>query len=166
TGGTVIFTTRLPFKSSETGMDENIARLVSSVFPGGIGDSGKIQSNNKGGRACFIADPDGQKIRDVLQLTGKAFDVDYAANPDLQYIHKVVDDRDIYYFANTGGAKIESEVLLRGDISLEGWDPHTGSIRKLSTKRIHDKGSDLSSTGVRLTLDPYCSIFLVGEKAK
>lgn len=165
-GGTVIFTTRLPFKSAETGKDENIARLISSVFPKGEEDAGVIKSNKKGGRACFIDDPDGQKLRDILQQAGNAFDVDYPANPHLQYIHKVVDARNIYYFANTGGTQVETEVILRGDISLEGWDPHTGSINKLLTKNTNNKVSYLSSTKVKLTLKPYCSVFLVEKKTK
>lgn len=165
-GGTVVFTTRLPGKSAETGKDENITRLVSSVFPKGKEDSGIVQSNKKGGRACFIAHPDGQKIREILQQTGTTFDVDYPANPDLQYIHKVVDNRNIYYFANTGSTPVETDVLLRGDIRLEGWDPHSGTIRKLLTKNINSKRSHLSSTRVKLMLKPYCSTFLVEEATK
>jgi hypothetical protein len=165
-GGTVIFTTRLPSKSAETGKDDDIAMLVSSVFPKGKMESEKIQSNNKGGRASFIADPDGQKIRDILKQTGNTFDVDYLVNPDLQYIHKVIDNRDIYYFANIGSSPVETEVLLRGDLRLEEWDPHTGTIKKLLTESLKEKVSGLPSTEVKITIKPYHSIFLVEKKAK
>lgn len=163
-GGTVIFTTRLPYRSAETGRDKEILQMVKSVFPGGEKETGKIRYNNNGGKACFIAEPDGQKLRDILQQTVNEFDVDYPQCSDLQYIHKVVDNRNVYYFANTGSSSIETELLLRGDIRLEGWDPHTGSSKKLLTESKKDRASDLPHTKVKLSLKPYHSLFLVEEK--
>ena len=51
-------------------------------------------------------------------------------NPDIQYIHKVIDNRNVYFFANTGKSYIQTEVTLRGKMAMEEWDPHTGDIRK------------------------------------
>ena len=165
-GGTVIFTTRLPFKSLETGKDSKVVRLVQSVFPEGEKESETILTNNNGGKACFIAYPNGQKLREILKLAVNEFDVDYSVNEDLRYIHKVVDDRNIFYFANTGRTYVGTQVLLRGDMKLEIWDPHTGGIQKLITERIKDNVSVLDFTQVKLNLEPFHSCFLVEEKMK
>jgi len=44
---------RLPFKSVESGKDEQITSLVRSIFPKGESEAGTIKTNNKGGKACF-----------------------------------------------------------------------------------------------------------------
>jgi len=163
-GGRIIFTTRLPFKSLERGKDKKVARLVHSVFPKGEVEKGRMLSNSKGGKACFIDSPDGHKLRETLQQMENAFDVDYPFNEDIRYIHKVVDDRDMFYFANTGGTNIETQVVLHGDIILEGWDPHTGGKQKLTTESRTGNNSDLSFTRVTLKLKPYQSCFWVEYK--
>ncbi len=103
-GGMVIFTTRLPFKSTESGKDNEVANIVKSVFPGGEADAGSMKSNPMGGRAFFIAHPDGQNLRKLLQKWVHDKDVDYPFEPDLQYIHKVIDGKNVFYFANTGSS--------------------------------------------------------------
>jgi hypothetical protein len=163
-GGAVIFTTRLPSKSSEMGRDGEVADLVRSVFPDGEGEAGLIKKNKAGGMACFIPSPDGQKLHDVLAKTGVAYDVDYPSFPELQYIHKVVDGRDVFYFANLGGSIVDTEVELRGRIRLEEWDPHTGAIRKLRADFVDGRNSGPSFTKVKLSLKPYHSCFWVEEK--
>jgi len=160
-GGTVIFTTRLPSKSTEFGKDKEIAKLVQIIFPKGKAEKGIIHTNKEGGKACFIANPSGQNLRETIQQMGSGFDVDYPLNPGLQYIHKIVDGRSIYYFANTGSSGIDTQVVLRGTIKLEGWDPHTGDNQKLITESINDTTSDLPQTRVSLNLKPYHSCFWV-----
>lgn len=56
-GGTVIFTTRLPSIAAEWGLDKEVTSLILSVFPRGGKDDGEIISNRNGGKACFIPDP-------------------------------------------------------------------------------------------------------------
>jgi hypothetical protein len=163
-GGMVIFTTRLPRRSAEIGEDAEVARLIGSIFPGGESEAGLIKKNGAGGMACFIPVPDGQKLGEVLAGAGLAFDVDYPAHPDLQYIHKVVDGRDVFYFANIGGSRIETEVDLRGRLELEEWDPHTGEVRKRPADFADDKNPGAGLTKVKLDLPPHHSYFWVGKK--
>ena len=65
----------------------------------------------------------------ILYGSGLEFDVSYPLNSDIQYIHKVIDNRNVYFFANMGKSYIQTEVTLRGKIGMEEWDPHTGGIR-------------------------------------
>jgi alpha-L-rhamnosidase len=163
-GGTVIFTTRLPRQSSEMGKDRDIARLVRSIFPGGDNEAGRIKKNSAGGMAIFLSSPDGRGLQDVLAKTGIAFDVAYPFQPDIQYIHKVVDGRDVWYFANVGGSHVDTEVDLRGRFRMEEWDPHTGEIRERPADFAANKDSGSGLTKVKLDLMPYHSCFWVGMK--
>ena len=165
-GGTVIFTTRLPGKSLEIGKDNEITNLIRKIFPGEVTDEIICESNASGGKAIFIPQPDGKKLRDILGKSGIAFDVDYPVYPALQYIHKVVDGRDIYYFANTGKNRINATIKLRGKIHLEEWEPHTGDIRTLKTRRANSDHPGPALTRADLNLRPYHSVFWIGKTGR
>ena len=165
-GGTVIFTTRLPSKSAETGKDETISGIVASIFPKGEKDDGSVISNKKGGKAFFISHPDGTGIREALQKAMYDFDVDYPLIPSLQYIHKVIDGQNVYYFANIGKSAVSTSVILRGNLNLEEWDPHDGTIRNVKVESLKHNKPDPDFTQVRLELKPYHSCFLVEVVSK
>jgi hypothetical protein len=162
-GGSLIFTTRLPSTSAETGKDKEVAALVHSIFAVQEKATELIRTNGKGGKACFIPFPDGQKLTEGLQKMVAGFDVDYPSNPDLQYIHKLIDGRNIYFFANVKGRNIETVVTLRGKVRLEAWDPHTGEFQKMKAEYAKDKASGSNNTTVNLKLKPYHSVFWVEE---
>ncbi len=159
----MIFTTRLPRRSTEIGKDAEVAELMRSVFPAGEPVDVGFVRNAANGLACFIPRPDGPSLREALAATGIDFDVDYPLRPDLQYIHKVVDGRDVYYFANLGGAAVETEVSLRGRLRLEEWDPHTGEVRRRPADFSSGQASGAGVTKVKLDLMPYRSCFWVGK---
>jgi len=122
-GGMVVFTTRLPHKSCETGKDSEIDSLVQTIFPLMEDNAWEIIENEKGGKACFLPDPDAVGISEIMYGSGLEFDVSYPLNPDIQYIHKVVDSRNIYFFTNLGKSSIQTEVTLRGKNSGWGMGP-------------------------------------------
>ncbi|MBK9391820.1 MAG: hypothetical protein IPN68_17115 [Bacteroidetes bacterium] len=163
-GGMVVFTTRLPHKSCETGRDTEVDSLIRSVFPGLEDDAWEMKENENGGKACFLPDPDAVGISEVMYGSGLEFDVSYPLNPDIQYIHKVIDNRNVYFLANLGKGNIQTEVTLRGKLVLEEWDPHTGKIRKAETGYSENKTSGSFSTVVKINLKPYNSIFLVEKE--
>jgi hypothetical protein len=165
-GGTVIFTTRLPSKSAEAGKDDEVERLVHSIFPQIEKDSGSIRSNQNGGKAFYLTHPDGQKLRDLLQNTVNDFDVAYPAIASLQYIHKVIDGQNVFYFANVGGSSVETYVLLRGKMILEEWDPHTGDRKRATAGIVTKDTPDRFFTRAKLDLKPYHSCFLVEVGSK
>ncbi len=126
-GGTVIFTTRLPRQSAEMGMDAEVARLIGPIFPGGESEAGRIKKNRAGGTACFLAHPDGDTLRDVLAKTGIVFDVEYPSHPEIQYIHRIIDGRHIFYFANLGGSQNKSRRRSSRQDQIGGMGPPYGS---------------------------------------
>jgi hypothetical protein len=160
-GGKVIFTTRLPFKSAETGKDRRIVTLMQSILPLRAAEGGKILSNSRGGKVCFISHSNATKLREVLQQMNDSYDVDYPLNENIRYIHKVINNRNLFYFANVGGGTIESEVKLIGDLNLEEWDPHSGESEKVIKE---GSNRDTTFTHIKLSLKPYHSCFWLEKK--
>jgi hypothetical protein len=162
-GGMVLFTTRLPHKSTDPGTEMQVDSLIRSVFPGFENDAWIIIENKKGGKACFLPDTDAINLSEILFGSGLEYDISYPLNPDIQYIHKVIDDRNVYFFANTGGSHIQTEVTLRGNMVFEEWDPHTGTVRGLSTEIVKKGSPDQFFTCAKLDLKPYHSCFLIED---
>ena len=171
-GGTIVSTTQLPFKSSEMGEDEKIRDLVHEIFGCNPQETDSTKtlsnSNSNGGAAFFIPQPDKNNIQKILdeQL---AVDVQFQPNPILasdfgkfNYIHKIKDGRHIYMFTNSSDEKIETNILLRGKLNLENWNPHTGETENLPDAEIIEKDGQVF-TKVSLKLDPVKSVFWIGE---
>jgi len=90
--------------------------------------------------------------------------VSYERNPDIQYIHKVTGDRNLFCFANLGGNAINTRVELRGRYTLESFNPHTGDIHPMDAVTREDAPGGSSVTGVRLSLKPYHCCFWVEKR--
>ena len=163
-GGSIVFTTRLPSKSVEAGQDMEVNKLVRSIFPEGENSGSVVQTSSKGGKAIFIIKPTGQNLRQSVSEVSSNFDVDYAVNENIRYIHKVINGQEMYYFANLGGENVNLPVTLRGNMKLHKWDPHTGKIQNLTTDNIFNDKTRLTTTKVSLILKPYHSCFWIGTR--
>ncbi len=163
-GGSIVFTTRLPSKSVEAGQDMEVNKLMRSIFPEGENNGGVVQTSSKGGKALLIIKPSGQNLRKSLSEVGSNFDVDYPMNEDVRYIHKVINGQEMYYFANLGGEHVNISVTLRGNMKLQKWDPHIGSIQDLITENISNDKTRGTITKGSLILKPYHSCFWIGVR--
>jgi hypothetical protein len=171
-GGTIISTTQLPYRSSEVGGDERIINLIHQIFdldPESL-DSLEIQShsNSRGGHSVFIPNPSKSNIQKALDEIIHAdvrFNPDPVLNTDFgkfNYIHKIKDGRHIYFFANSSNEEIDTDVLLWGNLGLEAWDPHTGNISGLACEDVEINNQAFKKC--HLMLEPVKSVFLVEEK--
>lgn len=125
-----------------------------------------INRNDNGGKAFFVPALNADLLRNVINDSLKAWDIrteDYGklSNGSLSCIHKKMDGKNIYFFANSSDEELELPVLLRGKMSLNRWNPHSGSIEKYPSTVIHQNGYDL--TRLRFKLDPVQSVFLVSN---
>jgi hypothetical protein len=168
-GGLVVSTTMLPFKSAELGADQKVIDLVREIF--GVDALAQnpsmdySNSNDQGGRAVFFPKPTRAKLSGALSQ--KPADVRFDPVPALvtdmgkfSYIHKIKSGKDIYYFANSSDETIETEVLLRGALSLENWNPHNGNTSKLDGCKVIENADQIYSK-CHLKLDPVSSTFWV-----
>lgn len=168
-GGKVMATTMLPEFSAEFGRDDQVRQLVSELFGEEAGTNPKVQTNNKGGKAIFVPDPTNQFHTEIINGLIPAADVSFDPVPEVtselglfSYIHKVRDGKDIYFFANSSDQVIETDVLLRGQLKLEEWDPHTGKVSNISkVSYLRENGQNYSRC--RLQLKPVSSTLWIGS---
>ena len=186
-GGTVIATHKLPSKSAEFNRDKEVQQMVGEVFGFPAGDplTAEIRPvvddfknyfanhNQAGGKSFFLPQPDIKLVSTVLKESVPVADVDIQQAPTwpvkmgpaydgaLTYIHKVKDGRDIYFFANSQDAPVDTKVVLRGQKSLALWNPHTGERQKAEATQAETGGQTV--TTVHLVLAPVTAVFYVKE---
>ena len=170
-GGLVVSTTMLPFKSSEMGEDQKVIDLVKEIF--GVNALAQnpsfihSNSNDQGGRAVFIPKATRANLSGVLGQ--KPADVRFDPIPVIttdqgkfSYIHKVKGGNDIYYFANSSDEIIDTDVMIRGKLNLENWNPHDGNTVNLDGLSFMEIEGE-TYTKCHLTLDPVSSTFWVSK---
>lgn len=173
-GGTLIATSQLPFKSTAIGEDQKVIELVQDIFgvdPTAQADlTTSVESGNAaGGKAIFLPNPSAAELATALEQTKTSADVRFLDQPVLEtdlgkfnYIHKIKEGRHIYFFTNSSDEEIETEVLLRGKLKLENWNPHEGTLSTL--KKVKEvKEGEQHFTQYQLKLKPVSSTFWVGN---
>lgn len=186
-GGTVIATTVLPKYAAEFGKDREVQKIVGEIF--GIPEYGPMQAairaytddfktyfayrNDAGGKSYFLPRPDPKMVTDVLNEALPVRDVRIQLAPTwpvkmnmaydgaVTYIHKVKDDKNIYFIVNSTNEPIETSVVLRGKKNLALWNPHTGERGDLNTSVSETAGQ--SVTTVPLSLGALKSVFYMEQ---
>lgn len=149
-GGKVIFTTRLPEKSVEQGMDQYVQAIVSRMV---INDS-----INKG-KTCFIPYPTPENMKRALSLLDYNPDVVYESSDiALTYIHKEYEDCSVFYFANLNDKDFHGKISFQSEMFPDLYDPHTGNI-------FHPKAEYRNGrTFICLDLEAAKSIFILSSR--
>ena len=158
-GGNLIFTTQLPEFATESGKDQEIKTIINSIFTTKVSVDGKLMTSHGGGKAIFIAEPNGQTITEALHKLDISFDVEYNNNRDIRYIHKIINGKDTYYFANLGATSAKIDLVMNGKHQPKLMDPHNGEIQSIEAAPLVKNG--LQKTKILLTLEPVHSVFLV-----
>ena len=172
-GGLVISTGQLPFKSSEMGEDEKVKALILEIFkvnPEAIEISElQINSNSAGGKAIHISKPNENTLSEALKAS-MVTDVAFNPNPKLStdmgkfnYVHKVKDGKDFYFFSNSSDETITTEITLQGKHYLFNADPHNGHIEKIKNL-THSKFNNQEFTKATLMLKPVSSTFWISNQ--
>lgn len=169
-GGTLISTTKLPHKSSELGADEKVLSLVKEIFGANPFETDSVslvtKENSKGGKAIYIPRPSKETLQAALSAIPA--DVQFEPNPvsvefgKLSYIHKIKDGKHIFFFANSSNGEINTEVLLRGKLNIESWNPHNGIVSGPGKVTYITKNGQ-TYTRCRLTLKGVQSVFWMGN---
>ena len=138
--------------------DNEVRKLASEIW----GDlDGKNITERRLGKGRIIW---GKTAREVLQADGIGQDFAYlnqTAEPEkFNYIHRSLDDCDIYFVINRTGKQTSSQFTFRVQGKQpEIWDPVTGEMRIASSFTQHD-----GYTTVPLEFVPYGSYFVVFDK--
>lgn len=77
------------------------------------------------------------------------------------YIHKRQGNTDIYFISNTTKRDYKGKIALLGVMDPEEWNPYTGKIRRLPSKKVLMNGCTYTQIELELTHDT--ATFLVAE---
>ena len=146
-GVKVIFTTQYPQLAAdgEAG-DEEIQSITSRML---------ASEENK---AYFISSPSASSLAEVMEecLPERDVRMSEGAHP-FNYIHKVIDGHDVWYFGNIDATSATNTIRLKTSATkLSLLDPHTGQVTALP-----QRGS--GEGAFSLTLRPSQSMFLVDD---
>jgi hypothetical protein len=163
-GGKIIATGTLPHKSAEFGHDADVLKAIDAMFARERGADGKpvVRRNDKGGMAVFLQSPTADLLCETLDGMQHVPDVKFEPDKELRYLHKVHEGRHVYYFANLGGHAVDPEIQLRGKLTPEWWNPHTGGIT--GSNHSHERIGEVDVTRLRVKLDAGASIFAVAPE--
>lgn len=135
---------RLPVRSADGRHDDEVKKIVAQIW-------GK-QASGRG--QAFVA-----SYKDISSLLYSLGKHDVWIDPNLtflQYYHRRLSGRDLYFF-NNEGAPVSTTVRLRGVAGVpELWDPATGVIAQAPCYTAKD-----GEIALRLELSRYESIFVV-----
>ncbi len=82
----------------------------------------------------------------------------------MNYLHKRYANTDIYYITNTTSNTYEGNILLRGRLQPEEWNPYNGKIKKMVSEFVRFRGEVY--TKVTAVLDPSSCIFIVSPNSR
>jgi hypothetical protein len=109
-----------------------------------------------------VNSPNASNLQKALDMALDLYDVDFENNESLRYIHRVKDNTDIYFFANVTDQPVTTSVRLRGRLTPETWNPHSG--QRSGAEYTHAVENGQSVTRVSLVLDPVQSVFIVSRR--
>lgn len=123
-----------------------------------------LKTNSRGGKAIFISLPNAAILKSVLDETDWVWDTRFekevkVTGGNLTYIHKRLNGRNIWFFANSSDSAVEVPVTLKGTFALESWNPHNGQILPLESVTSGSGGTKI--TRGLLTLGSEESVFWV-----
>lgn len=133
------------------------------IFPENIS-----KENACGGKAVYIPNSSAKTLKKALDSTNMVYDVNFdkhinTTGGNLSYMHKVVDNRDFYFVANSSDNNINTTVTLRGTLELPAiWNPHNGEKYKLGFE--HSTKNGVAVTTVKLIMNTVQSLFIVDDK--
>jgi len=166
-GGKVIATTLLPTKSARLGQDSLVVSIIKEIFGKDVYANAQLQTNTKGGKALFVPNPNKEHLRAAIDTFSPNADVIFTSDMEIiselgvfSYSHKIKDEKDIYFFANSSNDTIKTEVLLRDKHNLEEWNADNGLV-KILEKVKYIKKNGQTYTQLSLQLNPVSSIFWV-----
>ena len=110
-GGVLISTGLLPSRSTDRGGDSEVNDIIGRLFPALTGGSCSEapfmrRQHENNGRAYLLGRGDKGSLSGALADSEVSFDVSIpditAPGGNFTYIHKALDSRDVYFFANSG----------------------------------------------------------------
>src|SRR5450759_1793565 len=131
--------------------DAQVKRLVEKLWGTGPATDRKV------GKGRVVA---GKTPSEVLTTMG--IQPDFNASQPIRYIHRVLDEMDVYFVANSDTQYVEAVCNFRvSGKTPEAWYPETGRMKPISVFEEAD-----GCTRIPLRFEPSGSMFIVFRKGK
>lgn len=142
-GALVIFTTQTPSESATLdATNEEIKAIVDEM----------LDEDSDNFPALFVSNPSAVLLSEALAMADKTPDVEFVRGVPFNYIHKVIEGQDVYYFGNIDGKTSTCTIRLRNDISRPMlMNPRTGEIKE----------AEINNGELTIALAPTESVFLI-----
>jgi alpha-L-rhamnosidase len=142
---------RSPGLSGYPECDAQVKRLVEKLWGTGPATDRKV------GKGRVVA---GKTPSEVLTTMG--IQPDFNASQPISYIHRVLDEMDVYFVANSDTQYVEAVCNFRvSGKTPEAWYPETGRMKPISVFEEAD-----GCTRIPLRFEPSGSMFIVFRKGK
>ncbi|MFC2087708.1 glycosyl hydrolase, partial [Bacteroidota bacterium] len=143
--------TQVPGLKDFENKNRQIKELSTRVW-GDIDGSSVVENMHGKGEIIYGLTPE-----EVLINKGILKDFNFAGSPDLDYIHRIVENTDIYFIRNEGDEWYENTASFRVKGKFPAmWDPATGK-----QVVVTDFQEENGTTQLELTLPPYGSVFVL-----
>jgi hypothetical protein len=140
-GGTLIFTSQMPSKTTLAADDAKVMSIVQELL--------------KNSNVVFVPSSPAA-LQTALDKFADRYALRFAGATRFRNIHKILDGKNLWFFANPELTPKTADIMLAGDYRLECWNPHTGETHlplAVETKN--------GITKFRLELDGCKSVFVV-----
>ncbi len=159
-GGKIIAVGKIPSKAIQERDTPEVKKILSALFPI---HTKEPNENKKGGKTWFIETLSPEKLQECVWEAVPAPDVVFENIPVLaegsfSYIHKNIQNRDIYFVANSSNMCIHTDMKILGRQKAEIWNPHTGE------RVIPSVGHTGPYACVDLHINPIESLFIVSDR--
>jgi len=163
-GGVVIAAGKLPVHAAELGKDYELGENIASMFADNEdGLPYALRKNSAGGKAWYIPEPTAELLTEVLEKSEIDYDVCLKTKQDCKglvtYLHKKLNDQDIYYFINCNAMCNQLEISLNSEKNLEIWDPHSGERREIDKILCQNDGRQY----FELSIEAHKSLLVVSK---
>ena len=149
-GGSVIFTTQLPEKSAEAGMDEEVKTIIQNMLQGSF-----FRENLYGGTVEFLPVVSQASLAEAIARRENFRSVEFMNGKPLRYLPKNLAGKALYYFTNPTKTAYDGLIRIKKGAGYETWNPYTGQIKPAEKESL--KQNNL----VRLRLAPGKSVFVI-----
>ncbi|MDR3095263.1 MAG: hypothetical protein LBU62_11585 [Bacteroidales bacterium] len=139
-GGRVIFTGRMPSKATITADNDKAKALLQEL------------STNK--QVTLVEKPTPARLKAALSAGDCS--LTFTGNAAMRNVHKILNGKNLWFFANPELTAKTVAVELSGKYDLEVWNPHTGTVKQ-EIKTVRKNGK----TSFQLSLDGVQSVFVV-----
>lgn len=136
--------------------DQRVTELADEIW--GDADGRRVTKHALEKGAVYWGAP----LAQVLSDAGVRPDFQYSGSedPDLRYIHRIIDGADVYFVSNQTHRFISVDCTFRATGTPELWHPETGTIEQAAMYR-----QDQGATTIPMLLAPAESVFVAFQQA-